>query len=61
MKVGECVGRGRGRKTWQECVGGDMTDLCLNIEMTKDTDLWRRCIHGNSPTCASTEKRALRR
>jgi hypothetical protein len=24
LKVGGCVGRSRSRKTWQECVGGDM-------------------------------------
>jgi hypothetical protein len=55
------VSRGRGRKTLQECVGGDLKDRVLNNEETKDRDLWRRRSHGNRPTCASTEKRTLRR
>jgi hypothetical protein len=38
-----------------ECVRGDLKGG-LNKEMTQDNDLWRRHrIHGNRPTCASTE------
>jgi hypothetical protein len=51
------LARGRGRKTWQECVEGDLIFMCLNKEMTKDKNLWRRRVHGYHPTCASTEKR----
>jgi hypothetical protein len=54
------VDRGRDRKTWQECVAGDLKDLCLNKEMTKDQDLWRRRINGNRLTCVSREKWTLR-
>jgi hypothetical protein len=35
--------------------------MCLNKEMTKDKNIWRNCIHGNRPTCASMEKWTLRR
>ncbi len=39
-KVGKC--RCRGRKTWMECVRGDMKDLNLSMEDVVDRDVWRR-------------------
>src|SRR5664279_3021296 len=41
-------GRGRGRKTWKECVANDRK-------------MWRGGILGNSPTRASADKRPLNR
>jgi len=46
---------------WSVCVDNDRRVLRLKREMTKDQDLWRSTIHGNRPTCASMEKRTLRR
>ena len=61
LTVGDKRGRGRGRKTWHECVDEDMKTFGLNKEMAQDRSLWRSYIHGNHPTRASTEKRTLRR
>jgi hypothetical protein len=49
------VCRGRGKKTWGECIERDLKDHGLERKMAKDRSVWRRCIHGNRPTCASTE------
>lgn len=35
------VGQGRGRKTWIECVNGDMKEMGLSVEETQDRDLWK--------------------
>jgi len=35
------VGRGRGRKTWLECVRSDMKDLNLRAVDAMDRELWR--------------------
>jgi hypothetical protein len=40
------VARGRGRKTWMECVRGDMKDLNLSMEDVVDRDVWRRKTFG---------------
>jgi len=55
------VGRGRGRKTWRECVNEDMRKRSMKPEMAQDRAQWRECIHGSRPTPASREKRTLRR
>ena len=40
------VARGRGRKTWMECVRGDMKVLNLSMEDVVDRDVWRRKTFG---------------
>jgi len=52
--------RGRGKKTWKECVKGDLGKWGLNPEWAHDRDLWRTKIHG-IPTCAVHGKRNLNR
>ena len=42
------VGRGRGRKTWLQCVNSDMKDLGLRVEEAQDRQLWRRKIFGET-------------
>jgi hypothetical protein len=46
MIVGGVKGRGRGRKTWEECVRNDMGKFNLTKEMAKDRNLWRSLIVG---------------
>ena len=36
------VGRGRGRKTWIECIRGDMKNLNLSMEEVVDRDVWEK-------------------
>jgi hypothetical protein len=43
MVVGGRVDRGRGKKTWLECVERDMKECGSNKEMAVDMYLWRRC------------------
>jgi hypothetical protein len=50
-------GKGRGRKTWKECVVKDMKDLGLRREDAQDRVKWRNGIWGKRPTHASMEKR----
>ena len=47
--------RGRGRKTWKECVADDMRMLRLRQEDAQDRAVWRNGILGNCSTCASAE------
>ena len=54
-------GRGRGRKTWMQCVEKDMRKLNLKREDAQDRDVWSGGIMGNRPTRASAEKRTLKR
>ena len=54
-------GRGKGRKTWKECVADDMRKLMLKQEDAQDRALWRNGILGNRPTRASADKRTLKR
>ena len=42
------VGRGRGRKTWLQCVNSDMKDLGLRVGEAQDRQLWRRKIFGET-------------
>jgi hypothetical protein len=55
------VHKGRGRKTWEECVKGDMVTLSLKREWAQDRSNWRGLIWGNRPTRACAEKRTLNR
>ena len=52
-------GRGRGRKTWKECVADDMRKLKLKQEDAQDRAFWESGILGNRPTRASAEKRTF--
>src|SRR5664279_5384871 len=52
-------GRGRGRKTWKECVTNDMKKLKLKKEDAQDRAVWRGGILGNRSTRASADKRTL--
>lgn len=54
-------GRGRGRKTWKECVTDDMRQLRLRQEDAQNRAVWRNGILGNRPTHASVEIRTLNR
>jgi hypothetical protein len=54
-------GRGRGRKTWMECVEEDMRRLQLRREDAMDREVWRWGIMGNRPTRASVETRTSKR
>ena len=45
-------GRGRGKKTWDECVRQDLTILGLKKEWAQDRTKWRGLIGGKRPTCA---------
>ena len=53
--------RGRGRKTWAECVRHDLQSLGLRAEWAQDRSEWRSLIKGNRPTHASVDKRTLKR
>ena len=47
IKVEGARGRGRPRKTWQDCVSEDMKRLGLKREDAQDRALWRVKIMGN--------------
>jgi len=49
-------GRGRGRKTWNECVVKGARKLKLQKEEAQNRVTWRRGILGNCLTCSSVEK-----
>jgi hypothetical protein len=55
MTVSGERGRGRGRKTWKECVTDDMRQLRLRQEDAQDRAVWRSGILGSRPTHASVE------
>jgi hypothetical protein len=50
--------KGRGRKTWQECVKEDMKRMGLRCD-AQDRTMWRNGVFGTRPTRASAEKRTL--
>jgi len=49
--------RGRGKKTWKECVDEDMKEMGINRIDAKDSSLWRMGIRGKCLTSASAETR----
>ena len=61
MEVTGDRSRDRGRKTWGECVDGEMRLLCLRREGAQDRVRWMGLISGNHPTRASMETRTLNR
>ena len=48
-------GRGGGRKTWRECLVGDMKDLGLQERDVQDRVVWKGLIRGNHLIRASTD------
>ena len=50
--------RGRGRKTWMECIVSDMKSFGLRRGDAQDRELWKDRIAGNrlTRTCADTTK-----
>ena len=50
-------GRGRGRKTWQECISEDMRRLGVRREEAQDRAVWRGAILGNRLTRASADNK----
>jgi hypothetical protein len=50
-------GRGRGRKTWEQCVKCDLKQMNLKREDTADRDEWRRKIHGGNVQPVRAQKR----
>ena len=61
LSVAGAKGRGKGRKTWKECVVDDMRKMNLRIEDAQDRGLWRSGILGNRPTRASAGEQTLKR
>jgi hypothetical protein len=61
IEVAGAKSRGRGKKTWGECVRHDLDLLGLKKEMAQDRVLWKGSIRGDRPTRASMEKRTLKR
>ena len=53
--------RGRNRKTWMECVEGDMLKLGLTRGDAQDRVTWRRGIWGTVQPVLSAETRTLKR
>ena len=53
--------RGRGKKTWRECVNEEMKKRGVRPELAKHRDMWRSCIHGNAPTRAEHGKGRIKR
>lgn len=54
-------GRGRGKKTWKECVCADMKAHGLTPDMAQDRDLWREGIRGEPSNLCLHGKRTLKR
>jgi len=48
-------GKGRGRKTWRQCVSTDMKVMKLKVEDAQDREVWRRAIWSDRLTHASVE------
>ena len=57
MEVVGTRGRGRVKKTWEECVGNDLDLLGIRREWAQDQMKWRGLIWGKRPARVSMEKR----
>ena len=51
--------RGRGRKTWKDCVTDDVRRLKPRQEDAQDRAIWKSGISENRPTRASAEMQTL--
>ena len=56
MVVGGVRERGRGRKTWSECVLDDMKRIGLKKKNAQDRAKWKGAISGNRLTRVKVEK-----
>ena len=56
LEVDGARGRGRGKKTWSECVGSDLKLFGLKREEAHDRDGWRRGILGKRLTHARMDE-----
>ena len=61
IKVEGLRGRGRSRKTWNECVVDDMRKIGVTREDAQDRAVWRSAIMGNRLTRASADNTNNRR
>jgi hypothetical protein len=61
LEVESARGKGRGRKTWNDCVEEDLNKLKLKREDAQDREGWKRYIMGNRLTRASTDKKNRRK
>ena len=61
IKVEGSRGRGRSRKTWNECVVDDMRKIGVTREDAQDRAVWRSAIMGNRLTRASADNTNNRR
>ena len=61
MVVEGSKGRCRNRKTWMECVEGDMLKFGLSRVDAQDRERWRRGIWGTVQPVLSAETRMLKR
>jgi len=59
LKIQECSGRGRPKKTWEQSVKSDIRKYGMQRVEPFDKDKWRSCCGANRPTRASMEKRML--
>ena len=53
--------KGRGKKSWLECVRSDMKMSELKVEWAQDREMWRSLLSGKRPTRVSTETQTLKR
>jgi len=49
-------GRGRGKKTWKQCVDEDLKEFKLNREDALNRDLWRTKVFGGHVLLAQARK-----
>jgi len=59
LEVERCRGRGRPKKTWEQCVKCDIREYGMQRVEPFDKDKWRSCCGSNRPTRASLEKWTL--
>src|SRR5678816_1038606 len=63
MKVDGARSRGRGKKTWMECIVSDMKSFGLRREDAQDREIWKAKIAGNrlTRTCADMKHMNVKR
>ena len=63
MKVDGMSSRGRGKKTWIECIVSDMKSFGLRREDAQDREIWKGRLAGNrvTHTCANIKHTDVKR